>query len=98
MTPSFLTSFELGLCVNFAVFVATLIFSQKIKDFFTGVPADVRSTLKQFEAAALSRVKAAHVEAVNALVPASLLPAPVLKPIVSPEPPAPPAPSAAPAA
>lgn len=39
------------------VFVATLLFSQKIKDFFAGVPSDVRTGLKKIEDAVLGHLR-----------------------------------------
>lgn len=78
---SFLTDFELGLVINFAVFVATLVFAQKIKDWFNGVPADLRSGLKSVEASIQADVKNYQASLVAKVSPA---PAPVLKPAVAP--------------
>ena len=41
---------NINIATNVAVFVATLLFSQKIKDFFTGVPSSIRAGLNQAEA------------------------------------------------
>jgi hypothetical protein len=40
-----------------ATFVATLVFSQKIKDWFSGVPSELRTGLKGIEAKILADVK-----------------------------------------
>lgn len=82
---SFLTAFEWAIVTHFAVFVATLVFAQKIKDWFTGVPHDLRSGLKNVEASILADVKSYQAGLVAKITPA---PAPVLK---APEPPAAPA-------
>lgn len=37
------TSFQFTLLGDVAIFVATLVFGTKIKDFFTGVPAEART-------------------------------------------------------
>lgn len=86
MLPT-LSDFEFALVVNFAVFVATLVFSQKIKDFFTGVPADLRASLASIETSVKADVKNYQASIVSKISPA---PAPVLKP-AAPVPPAAPA-------
>lgn len=52
-----------------AVFVATLVFSQKIKDFFTGVPSDMRAGLKSVEAGLLADVKNYQASLIHKLAP-----------------------------
>lgn len=89
---SFLTDFELGLVINFAVFVATLVFSTKIKDWFTGVPSSLRADLTKVETGIKSDVAKYQADLVAKIVPT---PAPVAKPPVAPAPPpAPVAPAA----
>lgn len=77
---SFLAYFDVGIVINVAIFVATLVFSQKIKDFFAGVPAHTRASLKTVEAAVLSKVKTFEADLVSTIIPA---PAPVVKPPVA---------------
>ena len=91
MQFNFLTDFEIGLVVNFAVFVATLVFGQKIKDFFNGIPSDMRKGLTAIEGAAVAQVKTAQAQVVASLTPA---PAPVVKPAVPDVPVVPAAPAA----
>jgi hypothetical protein len=55
------TSFQLTLLGDVAIFVATLVFGTKIKDFFSGVPAEARTaanTLLTDTKAKLSAAKA----------------------------------------
>ena len=52
----------------------TLIFSDKIKDFFKGVPAHTRATLKQVEAGLVSKVTAYEQTIVSDLLPAAKAP------------------------
>jgi hypothetical protein len=52
-----------------ATFVATMIFRQKIVDWFTGVPSHLRSGLKQIEAGLLDKVKAYEASLVAQIVP-----------------------------
>lgn len=78
--PSF-TAFELSILSNLAVFVLTLVFAQKIKDFFTGVPADLRSGLSAIEANVKADVKKYQAEVIAKVTPA---PAPVVKAPVAP--------------
>lgn len=66
-----------------AVFVTTLVFSQKIKDFFTGVPADLRTGLKSVEASLLADVKSYQASLIQKLAPAPVAPAPVQAPAVA---------------
>jgi len=77
---------DLTLAGYVAVFVVTLVFSQKIKDFFAGVPADMRAGLKNVEAGLLADVKQyqasliAKIAPVKPVVAAPALAAPVAAP------------------
>jgi len=75
-----LPTFWLGLAVNVAIFVATLIFSTKIKDWFRGIPSDLRKGLNSIETAAITQVRTAQTQVVSSLTPP---PAPVVKPPVT---------------
>jgi hypothetical protein len=79
---SFLTTFEIGLCVNFAVFVSTLVFSQKIKDWFHGVPSDLRKGLVQVEGSITSQVKSYQADLVAKIVPPPAVVLKQLEPVV----------------
>jgi len=70
-----LASFAFPLSIA-ATFVVTLVFSTKIKDFFSGIPADLRKDLNSIESATLSKVAAAQKAVVASVVPP---PAPVAK-------------------
>ena len=52
-----------------AVFVATLVFSQKIKDFLSGVPADMRSGFSSLEASVKADVKSYQAAVIAKLTP-----------------------------
>lgn len=70
-----------------ATFVATMIFRQKIVDWFTGVPSHLRTGLKQIEAGLLDKVKAYEASLVNQIVPpdpakAAIVHAPADKPVL----------------
>jgi hypothetical protein len=52
---TFLTYLNVGLVVNVLVFALTLTFSTKIKDFFKGIPADVRTGLNTVEADVIAK-------------------------------------------
>jgi hypothetical protein len=67
---SLLAYVDLTLAGYVAVFVATLVFSQKIKDFFAGVPTHTRANLKAVEAGVLAKVKAYEAELIGKIVPA----------------------------
>lgn len=83
----FLAYFDIGLVVNVAIFVGTLLFSQKIKDFFNGVPSHLRSGLASVESGILQQVKTYEQDLVSKIVPT---PAPVVKaPVLPPLPPTP---------
>ena len=77
---TFLAYFDIGIAVNVFIFTATLLFSQKIKDFFTGVPSEVRAAIKGVEASALGNVKLAQGAVLAQL--ATALP-PVAKPVIT---------------
>lgn len=64
----------LGLCL--ATFIATMIFRQKIVDWFTGVPSHLRTGLKQIEAGLLDKVKAYEADLVHQIVPSAPVKAP----------------------
>lgn len=74
---SFLAYFDVGIATNVAIFALTLVFGQKIKDWFNGVPSHMRTGLKSIEAGVLSQVKAYEQDLVTKIVPP---PAPVAKP------------------
>jgi hypothetical protein len=76
---TFLEYFNIGIAVNVVVFVVTLVFSQKIKDWINGIPSDLRAGLSKIESATVSQVKAAQTSVVASLTPA---PAAVVKPAV----------------
>jgi hypothetical protein len=80
---SFLAYFDMGLVVNVAVFLFTMIFRQKILDWFNGVPAHMRSALNTVETGVMSQVTAFEIDLMARIVPA------VGKPMVAPSPPAP---------
>lgn len=73
------------------VFVVTLVFAQKIKDWFRGVPSDVRAGLNEIEASVLGHLTATTKNIVAQVQ--NQLPAPVPGPVVQvlPSPPAAPA-------
>jgi hypothetical protein len=73
--PSILAYVDLTLAGYVAVFVATLVFSQKIKDFFAGVPADMRTGLKSVETSLLADVKTYQASLIQKLAP---VPTPVV--------------------
>lgn len=59
-----------------AVFVATLVFSQKIKDFFAGIPAHSRANFNAVEAKVLAQVKAYEADLIGKIVPVPAAPVP----------------------
>lgn len=66
---TFLSYVSVGAIVDVAIFVATLVFSDKIKDFFKGVPAHTRATLKQVEAGLVAKVTTYEQTVVSDLMP-----------------------------
>jgi hypothetical protein len=52
--------FALPLAAVVVAFVAGVVLSQKVKDWFAGVPAHVRTDLSAVEATLLGRIKAAQ--------------------------------------
>lgn len=61
-----------------ATFVATMIFRQKIIDWFTGVPSHLRAGLKQIEAGVLDQVKGFEADLVAKIIPAVPAKAPLV--------------------
>jgi hypothetical protein len=100
--PAFLEYFNLTLVASFATFVVGVVFSQKIKDWVSGVPAEVRAAMKGVEAAALGNVKVAQASVLaqlkTALPPLPTVTAAVTAPVVAPVAPAPAPAPATPAA
>ena len=76
---NFLTTFELGLLINAAVFALTLVFSQKIKDWLHGVPGELRTGMKTVEQGILADVKSYQSSLIHKLAPS---PAPTTPPVV----------------
>jgi hypothetical protein len=62
---------------NVATLILSLLFSTKIKDWFSGIPSDLRLGLKAAETATIAKVKAAQNNVIASVTP---VPAPVLKP------------------
>jgi len=97
---TFLAYFDIGIVINVAIFVVTLLFSQKIKDFFAGVPSHTRAAIGNIEAALLAKVKSYEDEVVATIIPPPPkppVPVPAAPPAAAPAAPAAP-PAAAPAA
>lgn len=69
MLPT-LTDFEFALAVNVTVFVVTLFFAQKIKDFFNGVPADMRKNLSSIETSVKADVASYRASLIAKIAPA----------------------------
>lgn len=67
--PTLLTYIDLTLVGYIAVFVTTLVFSQKIKDFFAGVPSHTRANLYAIEAGVLAKVKSYEAELIGTIIP-----------------------------
>lgn len=76
---SMLAYVDFGIVINVAIFVATLVFSTKIKDFFAGVPSDLRTSLSSIETSVKADVKNYTSSLVAKIAPA---PAAVVKPLV----------------
>ena len=62
-----------------AVFVAGVILSQKIKDYFNGIPAHVRADLSAMETTLLGRIRSAQSTAVAGIKAQVGVPTPVLQ-------------------
>lgn len=78
MSASFLEANTLAASVCVAVvitFIVTLVFSTKIKDWFTGIDAETRTLLTGVEKTVVSNIHAAKTDAVSKV--AASLPAPV---------------------
>jgi hypothetical protein len=76
----FLTDFNLVLAGVAVAFVLGVLFSTKIKDWFKGIPSDVRAGLNQVETAVRERLTAVHAAAVTPAIAAVAAPpaAPVI--------------------
>lgn len=83
-----ISDFEFSIVTHVAVFVLTLVFAQKIKDFVTGVPADLRASLSSIETSVKADVKNYQASLVSKIAPA---PVAVPKAPVAPAVPVPPA-------
>lgn len=94
------TSFQLTLLGDVAIFVATLVFGTKIKDFFTGVPAEARTAANTLLTDTKAKLSAAKAD-VLADVKAKFTTAPTVipvQPVVQAAPVAVPQPAVAPVA
>lgn len=72
---AFFTGVEATLIAAAVAFVFGVLFSQKIKDWFKGIPSDVRTGLNQVETAVRAKLTAAHTAAVAPAVAAVVVPA-----------------------
>lgn len=64
---SFLTVFEGDLAIGVAAFIAGVILSTKVTDWFKGIPSDLRSALNGVEKTVVSNVKVAQANVVASL-------------------------------
>lgn len=64
---SFVSNLEITLAVGVGAFIAGVVFSQKTKDWFKGVPTELRAALKGVEADTLAKVKAAQAVVISEL-------------------------------
>lgn len=82
---TFLSYFNVTLVSCAATFVATMVFRQRIVDWFTGVPSHLRSGLKTIEANVLDQVKAYESDLVAKIVPSAAKPVAVAadKPVLA---------------
>src|ERR1700693_922407 len=71
-------AFQAVLLFSVVSLVVGVVFSQRIKDFFTGVPSDVRTALNQVEANVL-----AHISTIQSTVVANVKGALVTPPPIS---------------
>ena len=71
---SFLSASEFTLAACFATFVATMVFSQKIKDWVNGVPADLRAGLTSVETKLKADVKAYQAQLIAKVNPPAVAP------------------------
>lgn len=71
----FLAYLDMGIMSNVATFVATMIFRQKILDWFNGIPSHLRTGLKTIEAGVLDQVKAYEADLVAKIIPSVPQPA-----------------------
>lgn len=71
---TFFSYVSVGMIANVAIFVATLVFADKIKDFFKGVPAHTRATLKQVEQGLVAKVTEYEQDLVGKLLPPTKAP------------------------
>ena len=89
MFQTLLGYLNLTAIVGAAAFGAGVVFSQKVKDYIAGVPADLRKGLTDLEAAAIARAKQAQADVINRLHPGNLSAEPLQNPAPSlPSPPA----------
>lgn len=61
---AFFTGVEWVLIASAVAFVAGVLFSQKIKDWFKGIPSDVRAGLTSIETAVRAKLATSHAAAV----------------------------------
>lgn len=64
---AFITNLEINLIVAAVSLLAGVLFSTKIKDWFKGIPASLRSALNGVEQDTLAKVKAAQAQIVSTL-------------------------------
>lgn len=77
---SFLSASEFTLAACAVTALTTLVFSTKIKDWFSGVPADLRAGLTAVETKVKADVKAYQADLIAKVTPASKVVAPVAPP------------------
>lgn len=99
---SFLTDLQIDLAIGAVAYIAGVLTSTKVIDFFQGVPTELRSALTSAKTNALSALKTARADVVAKVIGTTATktaaPTPVAPVAAAPAAAAPAAPAAAPAA
>jgi len=76
----FVTNLEINIIVGAVALIAGVLFSTKIKDWFKGIPSQLRAALNNVEADALAKVRGAQADVLAQIAPAAPAPKVALKP------------------
>lgn len=76
----FITNLEINIIVGTVALICGVLFSTKIKDWYKGIPSQLRSALGGVEADALAKIKQAQADVLAKIAPAAPAPKVALKP------------------
>lgn len=76
----FITNLEINIIVGAVALICGVAFSTKVKDWYKGIPSQLRAAISNVEGDALAKIKQAQADVLAKIAPAAPAPKVALKP------------------